>query len=103
MMYQNLTFSSSVINSGFAVQCPTVERANYAIVAGGLRDTFDYWHLGRRFDSQPLLNGSFVEMNPSKRIFAVQDEPGWIINYGNLITAIRPLPVIAEPGLIDHF
>ena len=35
LMYQNLTFSSSVINSGFAVQCPTVERANYAIAAGG--------------------------------------------------------------------
>ena len=72
-------------------------------IAGSLRDTLDYWHLGRKFDDVPLLNGSFITMTPSKRIFAVQDEPGFIVSYGNNITAVRPLPVIAEPGLIDHF
>ena len=67
-----------------------------------MRSTFNYWHLGREFGSAPLLNKSFIECVPSKRIFAVQTEPGLIVDVENRITAIRPLPYAAEPGLIDH-
>ena len=72
------------------------------MVCGYMRSILDYWHLGRKFDTPPLLNKTFIECNPSKRIFAVQDEPGLIVNVGNLIKAVRPLPVISNPGLIDH-
>ena len=71
-------------------------------VCGLLRTSLNYWHLGREFASPPLLNSTFVECNPSKRIFAVQDEPGLIVNFGNLIKAIRPMPVQSNPGLLDH-
>lgn len=73
------------------------------MVCGDMRDTFDYWHLGRVFASAPALNGTFVTSDPSKRIFAVQDEPGFVLNLGNQLRVVRPLPMIAEPGLIDHF
>ena len=71
-------------------------------ICGLMRSSLNYWHLGREFSNPPLLNSSFVMCNPSKRIFAVQNEPGLIINFGNLIKAIRPLPVQSNPGLIDH-
>ncbi|WP_216071872.1 major capsid protein, partial [Acinetobacter baylyi] len=37
-------------------------------VAGDFRTTLDYWHLGRKFDTQPTLSTSFVECDPTKRI-----------------------------------
>ena len=74
------------------------------IVCGDMRDTFAYWHLGRQFSSLPSLNQSFIECNPlaTKRIFAVQNVDGLIVNFANIIKAIRPLPITAEPGYIDH-
>jgi len=77
-------------------------RVKRNMVCSEMRDTFDYWHLGRQFVSAPLLNQSFIECNPDKRIFADQADPGLIISVGNKIKATRPLSVIAEPGLIDH-
>lgn len=74
-----------------------------SMVVGQMRDTFDYWHLGRKFTAAPELNESFVKCVPTKRIFAVETDPGLIVSFGNRITAIRPMPVQAEPGLMDHF
>ena len=73
-----------------------------SMVCGNMRDTLDYWHLSRQFTELPLLNESFIECNPRKDIFAVPSEPGLIVNFGNIIKAIRPIPVVANPGLIDH-
>lgn len=36
------------------------------------RTTLDYWHMARKFASQPTLNGAFVTSNPTNRIFADQ-------------------------------
>lgn len=74
------------------------------MVCSQMRDTFDYWHLARQFDTgtPPTLNDDFVECIPRKDIFAVPSEPGLIVNFGNIIKAIRPLPIMGEPGLIDH-
>lgn len=77
-------------------------RSKSSMVCGNMRDTLDYWHLGRKFTSKPLLNQSFIECDATKRIFAVPSEPGLIINCGNIFYAVRPLPAYAEPGLIDH-
>lgn len=77
-------------------------RVKRNMVAGQMRDTLDYWHLGRQFAAAPALNEDFITCNPSKRIFAVQDEPGLVVNFANVIKAIRPLPTLATPGLIDH-
>lgn len=71
-------------------------------VCGDLRDTLDYWVMTRKFNTSPSLNSEFITCKPSKNIFAVQDEPGVILNIYNDITAIRSIPYISEPGLIDH-
>lgn len=45
-------------------------------VAGEFRSILDYWHMARKFSSQPVLNSSFVNCNPTDRIYAsaVNDE-----------------------------
>lgn len=75
------------------------------IVTGNLRDTLDYWHMGRKFDALPKLNEAFIEQNPleTKKIFMEQTEPPFIVEYYNLIRAVQPMPYHAQPGLIDHF
>ena len=79
-----------------------------SINAGGMRDTFKYWHLGRIFTGQPTLNAGFLTTNSAysggirKDIFASQSEPGLLVQIGNLVKAIRPMPVYGTPGLIDH-
>lgn len=40
-------------------------------VAGDMRTTLDHWHMAREFASPPLLNQTFVEADPTNRIFAV--------------------------------
>ncbi|GMO63822.1 MAG: hypothetical protein Ta2A_11250 [Treponemataceae bacterium] len=78
----------------------------------GAMDGLNFWHLARYFDDMPEMNDSFLRCNkPSSgfigmrltdRVFAVQDEPGFIVNIQHLIRAVRPLPIMSEPGLIDH-
>lgn len=73
-------------------------------ICGNLRGNLDYWTLARKFNDLPNLNGDFVKCVPSKRIFAVQsaETPACIVNFYNRIKALRPMPYIAQPGLIDH-
>lgn len=83
-------------------------RQNHDMYCGDLRPngSLGYWNLGRYFDTVPQLNSDFISMDASKdhlkRIFAVQDAKGIIVNFANIITAIRPIPKFGEPGLIDH-
>lgn len=81
-------------------------RANKSKVCGSLRDTLDYWHLGRKFDSVPQLNSDFITCDAVrddlKRIFQVENVPGMIVNFANIITGIRPIPKFGEPGFVDH-
>lgn len=76
-------------------------------VCGQMRTIYDYWHLSRQFDATssataPVLNDEFIQCVPRKDVFAAPSEPALIISFGNLIKAIRPIPVQSEPGLIDH-
>ncbi|QCS36659.1 major capsid protein [Capybara microvirus Cap3_SP_581] len=75
------------------------------MAVGDMRDTYDYWHTARKFNALPHLNSNFIQCKHSdfSRIFAVPSAEGWIVNFHNQIKAIRPLPLIGEPGLIDHF
>lgn len=77
-------------------------RTKNDLICDDMRDTYDYWHLARQFSSAPTLNQTFIECDPRKDIFAAPSEPGFIITFGNLILATRPMPIQAEPGLIDH-
>lgn len=82
-------------------------RYNPNLTTGHMRSgasgySYDYWTLSRYFESRPFLNSDFVTCNPSKRIFAVQDEHGLIVSFANLVKGVLPMPIISEPGLIDH-
>lgn len=68
-------------------------------VAGEFRTSLNYWHMGRIFATEPNLNGNFVECDPTKRIFAVED-PSTDVLYChvlNKIKAVRPMPKYGTP------
>lgn len=73
-----------------------------SLICGEMRSKFSYWHLARIFGNSPELNNDFILCKPDKRIFAVQNEPGFIVSFGNHIKAVRPLPYYGTPGFIDH-
>ncbi|AXL14880.1 major capsid protein [Microviridae sp.] len=56
-----------------------------SIVCGEFRNTQKHWHLSREFDSAPVLNEDLITCNPSKRIYAAQENHGlWIQIHHNL-------------------
>lgn len=77
-------------------------RTKQNIICADMRDDFDFWHISRQFASVPSLNEDFLKCNPRKDIYAVPSQDGMIIRFANVIKAFRPLPLSAEPGLIDH-
>lgn len=72
--------------------------------AGKMRnsETFDHWHLGRHFSGAPSLNQTFLECVPKKDWLAASSEDAMVVSVGNRVKAVRPLPTIADPGLLDH-
>ena len=71
-------------------------------VAGEFRTSLDYWHLGRKFATQPALNQTFIECDPAdtKRIFAVEEGADSLYcHVYNKITAVRPMPKFGTPSL----
>lgn len=78
-------------------------RHKQSMVCADFRDDYQDWTLNDKFETKPLLNSSFIEADVRKNIFAVQNYPALKINFGNVIHAYRPMPLIAEPGLVDHF
>jgi hypothetical protein len=70
-------------------------------VHGDFKDTLDYWHMGRKFAAVPVLNASFIEADPTKRIFAVtdQNEDEILCQIYNRVDAIRCLPYFNTPTL----
>jgi hypothetical protein len=71
-------------------------------VAGEFRTSLDYWHLGRKFATQPALNQTFIECDPedTKRIFAVTEGADTLYcHVYNKIKAVRPMPKFGTPML----
>lgn len=65
-------------------------------------ESLDFWTMSRQFDNGPLLNQSFVEADPTHRIFAVDDPTVhklWCQVYQK-IDAVRPLPYFSTPRLV---
>lgn len=66
--------------------------------------SLDVWHLAQDFANLPALNHQFIEENPPmERVLAVTDEPHMIVDAYFDLDTIRPMPMYAVPGLIDHF
>ena len=59
----------------------------------------------RSFSTTPVLSSQFIKQDPlaSDRIFAdIENKPQFNIQYIAKTIAFRPIPKIANPGLIDH-
>lgn len=79
-------------------------RAGTSFACGAMRDTYAYWNFSRHFDSRPELDADFIECKPSesKKIYAVQSEPGIICQFATILDAVRPITAYPEPGRMDH-
>lgn len=55
-------------------------------VSGEFRNILNYWHLAREFQSLPVLNQSFIDCVPSKRIFNEQTQNSlWVMAQHNMV------------------
>lgn len=71
-------------------------RTEYSKIHGDFRDTLDYWHLSRKFQTHPVLNSSFLQANPDKRIFAEQNNDSLLAMVSHNIKALRIVPKYAK-------
>lgn len=97
-----MAFRGIIGNDAFGYMARYMEYKNLpSRVCGDFRTTLDYWHMGRIFDTgtPPALNQSFVEADPTKRIFAVDtsEEDSLYCQLMHHITCIRALPVYGTP------
>lgn len=74
-------------------------------VHGDFRSSLEYWHLARKFDNEPQLNGTFVEVpaNVADRAFpvsagATQSQRLYCEIYHD-VKAVRPMPKYGLPKM----
>lgn len=68
---------------------------------GDFRGNMSFWHLNRIFADKPNLNTTFVECNPSNRVFAtsgIEDDKFWVQIYQD-VKALRLMPKYGTPML----
>lgn len=98
----DLYANKTTVNKLFGYQPRYVDyKYNPDVVHGQFKTTLDFWHMGRIFDNQPLLNSSFIESSPSHRIFAATAETNDVIycDIWHDLRAIRPLPQFGTPNI----
>lgn len=87
-------------------------RFKHDMVSGLFRQSrpgnFSFWHMARYFSGSPFndptfLTSGFNDASGAKRVLAVPSQPAFLVNWCNHVKAARPMPYIADPGLIDHF
>lgn len=90
-------------NSGTFGYTPRYAEYKYSLneAHGDFRGNMAFWHLNRIFTEKPNLNTTFVECNPSNRVFATaetSDDKYWIQLYQD-IKALRLMPKYGTPML----
>lgn len=87
-------------------------RTRQSQVCGKLASSLKYWTLSRIFSSPPSLNEAFMTTKAlsqtRRQAWAVPGVAGnlqgeFLIRWNNNIQALRPMPYIPDPGLVDHF
>ncbi len=58
-------------------------------VSGEMRELLNFWHLAREFTQTPQLNSSFLECNPTERIFADSNTDTFQLKVNHQVTARR--------------
>lgn len=81
-------------------------RCNQDTIHCDFRDSLDFWHLARQFNSAPALNEFFIDVFAVRdgldRIFSVTTSTNGkhiLMEVFNDFKALRPLPVYAVPSL----
>ena len=101
-LYLDLGDTSVINDATFGYQSRYAEyKYKQSSVHGEFRGNLKHWHMGRIFEDRPILNTSFIESDPTDRIFAVND-PGTDLLYCqiyNNVKAIRPMPIFNNPTL----
>jgi hypothetical protein len=69
-------------------------------VAGDFRTSLDFWTMTRIFTTPPVLNETFIESDPTTRIFAVEDPDAdkLYCQIVHSINAVRPLAKFGIPS-----
>lgn len=60
-------------------------------VHGDFRGSLDYWHMARKFASEPALNSAFIQADPTTRIFAYEEGDTCLLDMYLDVKARRPL------------
>lgn len=68
-------------------------------IAGEFRTTLNHWHMARLFASDPALNSTFVQCDPSKRINAVTTVDNLWVMVSQRIAARRLVSSSAAPRI----
>ena len=91
-------------NNGTFGYTPRYAEYKYSMneVHGDFRGNMAFWHLNRIFSESPNLNTTFVECNPSNRVFATaetSDDKYWIQLYQD-VKALRLMPKYGTPMFV---
>lgn len=90
-------------NNGTFGYTPRYAEYKYSLneAHGDFRGNMAFWHLNRIFTEKPNLNTTFVECNPSNRVFATaetSDDKYWVQLYQD-VKALRLMPKYGTPML----
>lgn len=59
--------------------------------SGEFRELLNYWHMARQFESEPVLNQSFTDCVPTKRVYAEQTQHDLWMMVQHRVAARRPV------------
>lgn len=84
-------YSRAADDSGVFGYIPRYDdyRRAFSNVAGEFRTTLDYWHYGRIFADQPVLNPTFLECLPTDRVYVTTDASEFLVMVQHRIKAFR--------------
>lgn len=102
LFYQGYDLVADADEATFGYQSRYAEyKYGISTCHGNFKADLLFWHMARVFSDQPDLNTSFIEADPTHRIFAVTDESVdklWCQLY-HQFDAIRPMPYFGTPTL----
>lgn len=75
-------------------------REEWSGVSKEFRDTLNYWHMARDFTAQPVLNQSFTDCVPTKRIHNEQTADALWVTAQHKMVARRIVPRNASPRIL---
>ena len=75
-------------------------RSHPSSVAGEFTDVLNTWHMSREYDTQPVLNQSWTDCNPSTRIFQDQTSDNSLLMINNSLVARRMIPRTPRPKVM---